>query len=72
MTFPKRLRFNGRGKPLATIYKNLNGGFTLYWRQRRAVDGKPATHLKDFRTYRRPSAKATRWLPTWPRAGLPA
>jgi hypothetical protein len=51
-TFPKRLRFNNRGKPLASIYKNKTGTYTLYWRQRRAVDGKPATCVKHFRTCR--------------------
>jgi hypothetical protein len=51
VTFPKRLRFNNRGKPLATIYKRPGGGYRLYWRQRGAVDGKPASHMKDFRTY---------------------
>jgi integrase len=46
--FPKRLRHNGRGKALATIYQRPDG-FRLYWRAR--VDGKPRSWFKDFPTY---------------------
>jgi integrase len=47
--FPKRLRHNNRGKPLATIYRP-EGGYRLYWRVRGA-DGKPSSRFKDFSTY---------------------
>ena len=46
--FPKRLRHNGRGKVLATIYQRPDG-FRLYWRAR--VDGKPRSRFKDFPSY---------------------
>ncbi len=48
MKFPKRLRHRGKGKVLATIYKQ-SGGYRLYWRER--VDGKPKSRMKDFPTY---------------------
>jgi integrase len=51
VTFPKRLRFNNRGKPLAVIYRRADG-YRLYWRLRSAVDGKPASHMVDFHSYR--------------------
>jgi integrase len=49
--FPKRLRYRGKGKPLATIYKRPDQSqpYRLYWRAR--VDGKPKTRFKDFGTY---------------------
>src|SRR6516162_546565 len=46
--FPKRLRHNGKGRVLATIYKRPHG-YVLYWRAR--VDGKAKSHFKDFTTY---------------------
>jgi integrase len=46
--FPKRLRHRGKGKVLATIYKQPHG-YRLYWRER--VDGKPKSRMKDFLTY---------------------
>jgi len=51
MKFPKRLRYKGKGRVLATIYKNdhLTQPYTLYWRVR--IDGKPRTRLKAFSTY---------------------
>ena len=47
--FPKKLRFNNRGRPLATIYKRPDC-YRLYWRQRGA-DGKPSSRFKDFTSY---------------------
>ena len=46
--FPKRLRHRGKGKVLATIYKQ-SGIYRLYWRAR--VDGKPKSRMRDFKTY---------------------
>jgi integrase len=46
--FPKRLRHNGKGRVLATIYKRQKG-YRLYWRTR--VDGKPRSRFKDFPKY---------------------
>jgi integrase len=46
--FPKRLRHNGKGRVLATIYKRRKG-YRLYWRTR--VDGKPRSRFKDFPKY---------------------
>jgi hypothetical protein len=51
MKFPKRLRYKGKGRVLATIYKNDHPTqpYTLYWRVR--IDGKPRTRLKAYSTY---------------------
>jgi integrase len=50
LKFPKRLRHNGRGKVLATIYKRPeHPQYRLYWRAR--VDGKPRSRMKDFAAY---------------------
>jgi len=46
--FPKRLRYRGKGKVLATIYKRPDC-YRLYWRAR--VDGKPRSNFKDFPNY---------------------
>jgi hypothetical protein len=46
--FPKRLRYRGKGRVLATIYKRPNC-YRLYWRTR--VDGKPRSRFKDFPNY---------------------
>ena len=46
--FPKRLRYRGKGKVLATIYRRPDC-YRLYWRAR--VDGKPRSQFKDFQTY---------------------
>jgi integrase len=46
--FPKRLRYRGKGKVLATIYKRKNC-YRLYWRAR--VEGKPKSLFKDFAGY---------------------
>lgn len=48
MRFPQRLRHNGKGKALATIYKRADC-YRLYWRCR--VDGKPVSRSKDFALY---------------------
>ena len=48
MKFPKRLRFRGKGKVLATIYKRADC-YRVYWRAR--VDGKPVSRFKDFSAY---------------------
>jgi integrase len=50
--FPKRLRHNGKGKVLATIYGKQPGRpyYRLYWRARDA-SGKPRSHMVDFPTY---------------------
>ena len=46
--FPKRLRYRGKGKVLATIYKRQDC-YRLYWR---AQGGRQATsRFKDFPTY---------------------
>jgi integrase len=49
--FPKRLRYKGKGKALATIYRREGHPqpYRLYWRAR--VDGKPRSQFKDFPTY---------------------
>lgn len=49
MKFPKKLRHNGKGRVLATIYKRPNS-YRLYWRVRGA-DGKPRSRFKDFVRY---------------------
>jgi hypothetical protein len=49
MKFPKRLRYKGRGKVLATIYRTKSKKYCVYWRM--TVDGKRRTRLKDFDTY---------------------
>jgi hypothetical protein len=49
VNFPKRLRFKGKGKVLATIYKRPNC-YQLYWRQRDA-NGKLKSWFKDFALY---------------------
>jgi len=50
LKFPKRLRHNGRGKVLATIYKRPeHPQYRLYWRAR--VDGKARSRMKDFAAY---------------------
>lgn len=51
VSFPKKLRHNGRGKVLARIYKRpgQQQPYRLYWRSR--VDGKPRSMFKDFGTY---------------------
>ena len=46
--YPKRLRYRGKGKVLATIYRRPDC-YRLYWRAR--VDGKPRSQFKDFTTY---------------------
>ena len=47
--FPKRLRHNGKGRVLATIYKR-RGGYRIYWRARGA-DGKPRSMIKECVSY---------------------
>ena len=47
--FPKRLRHNGKGRVLATIYKRPDG-YRIYWRARGA-DGRPRTMLKECVSY---------------------
>jgi integrase len=49
--FPKRLRYRGRGKTLATIYKgdNPTQPYNVYWRVR--VDGKPRSRFKSFASF---------------------
>lgn len=50
LKFPKRLRHNGRGKVLATIYKRpQHPQYRLYWRAR--VDGKARSRMKNFAAY---------------------
>jgi integrase len=46
-----KLRYKGRGKALATIYRRPNQAqpYRLYWRAR--VDGKPRSRFADFTTY---------------------
>jgi integrase len=46
--FPKRLRYKGKGKVLATIYKRPDC-YRVYWRAR--VDGKPKSLFKEFTSY---------------------
>ena len=46
--YPKRLRHNGKGRVLATIYKRPDC-YRLYWRAR--VSGKPRSMSKDFPNY---------------------
>lgn len=55
--FPKRLRYRGKGKVLATIYKRPGQPqpYRLYWRCR--VDGKPRSRFSDFPTYSAAKAK---------------
>src|SRR5271157_5366428 len=48
LKFPKRLRYRGKGKVLATIYKRPDC-YCLYWRVK--VDGKPRSQFKDLPTY---------------------
>jgi hypothetical protein len=50
--FPKKLRFNGKGKVLATIYCKEAGRpyYRLYWRVRDA-NGKPRSCMQDCPTY---------------------
>lgn len=49
--FPKRLRYNGRGRVLATIYNRPDEAqpFRLYWRVRE--NGKPRSRMRDFSSY---------------------
>ena len=47
--FPKRLRHNGKGRVLATIYKRP-GGYRIYWRARGA-DGRPRSMIKECVSY---------------------
>jgi ribosomal protein L16/L10AE len=49
VNFPKRLRYKGKGDPLATIYKRPHC-YQVYWRQR-DVNGKKKSYFKDFGTY---------------------
>lgn len=50
LKFPKRLRHNGRGKVLATIYKRpQHPQYRLYWCAR--VDGKARSRMKNFAAY---------------------
>jgi hypothetical protein len=49
VNFPKRLRYKGKGKVLATIYKRPHC-YQLYWRQRDA-HSKLKSWFKDFTTY---------------------
>src|SRR6267142_6417281 len=46
--FPKRLRYKGKVKVLATIYKRTDC-YRVYWRAR--VDGKPKSRFKEFTNY---------------------
>lgn len=59
MKFPKRLRHNGKGKVLATIYGKQPGRpyYRLYWRARDA-SGKPRSRMMDFPTYSAAKKKA--------------
>ena len=49
--FPKRLRYKGKGRVLATIYKRPGQPqpYRLYWRMR--VDGKPRSRMQEFTHY---------------------
>jgi integrase len=49
MRFPMRLRHNGKGRVLVTLYKR-DGGYRAYWRSR-GLDGKARSEQKEFRFY---------------------
>jgi integrase len=51
VSFPKRLRKNGKGRVWATIYKRSDGSYRLYWRDRNPENGKPRSCFKDFVRY---------------------
>lgn len=47
--FPKKLRYRGKGRALARIYKRPDG-YRLYWRQR-GTDGKARSFFRDYIRY---------------------
>jgi len=55
LKFPKRLRYKGKGKVLAVIYKRpAHPPYRLYWRAttlNEAGQSQRKSHTKDFATY---------------------
>jgi integrase len=52
LKFPKLLRFKGRGRVLARIYKGKNTQpYNVYWRERHPETGKPRSNFKNFGGY---------------------